>query len=202
MSESDSNETQVTQDPRVARSVARLLDAATELLIEGGARAVTVDAIAERSGVAKSTMYRHFPSRTALIVAVLRHNMPEVDFEMSQGSFEESLRALVGGVAKSMSDPHWARILPALMSLKQTISDVDELTEEDRSERRARLQEVLDQGVAEGLIDPGTDCDTTLHLLVGPLFIATVNQDLARLPALAEEIVDRYLASCRAHARI
>ena len=54
-------------DPRVARSRASLLEAATDLLVDGGPRAVTVDAVSERSGVAKSTLYRHFPSRDDLV---------------------------------------------------------------------------------------------------------------------------------------
>ena len=63
-------------DPRVARSRAKLLAAATEILIETGPSSVTVDAVAERSGVAKSTLYRHWESRSALLVDVLRTHRP------------------------------------------------------------------------------------------------------------------------------
>ena len=193
-----SEETQVTPDPRVTRSCSRLLDAATELLAEWGARAVTVDAIAERSGVAKSTMYRHYPSRTDLIVAVLRHNMPELETDTQSKSFDEALRHMVHGIAESMSDPDWARILPALMGLKHTITDVEVLTEADSAERLARLQNVLDLGIEESLIEPDTDPEMTLNLLVGPLLMAVMNGDLDRLGELADEVTDRYLTSCRA----
>jgi AcrR family transcriptional regulator len=187
----------VTQDPRVVRSRTKVLDAATHLLVEGGARAVTVDAVSERSGVAKSTMYRHFPSQTDLLVAVLRHNLPKVDIDVPAGSFEDGLRALVRGFAASMADPHWARILPALMSLKNVIPDLHELTESDHAAHVARVQAVLDRGTAEGLVPPGTDIDRTMTLLVGPLVFAAMNDDLDRLPELADEIVDRYVDSCR-----
>jgi AcrR family transcriptional regulator len=197
MSASPPTETAVTRDPRVARSRARVLEAATDLLVEGGSRAVTVDAVAERSGVAKSTMYRHFPSRTDLLVDVLRHNMPAADFELETGSFETALRSLLHGFAAVMADRDWARILPALMSLKNTIPDIRELTELDRAEHLTVLQTVLDHGIDEGLVAPDTDVVTTMDLLVGPLIFAALNDDLERLPTLADEITDRYVASCR-----
>ena len=49
-------------DPRPARSRARLLDAATDLLCTGGPNAVTVDAVLRGANVARATLYRHFPS--------------------------------------------------------------------------------------------------------------------------------------------
>ena len=64
------------QDPRLVRSRAKVLAAATELLIESGPRGITVDAVAERSGVAKSTLYRHWSSVQELLVDVMRCNVP------------------------------------------------------------------------------------------------------------------------------
>ena len=45
---------------------------ASELLVEGGPAAVTIDAITARSGIAKTTIYRHWPTHEALIVALFR----------------------------------------------------------------------------------------------------------------------------------
>jgi AcrR family transcriptional regulator len=49
----------------------RILDAASELFYRDGYHAVGIDTIVERSGVAKMTLYRHFPSKDALIAAYL-----------------------------------------------------------------------------------------------------------------------------------
>lgn len=119
-------------DPRLVRSRVRLLDAATDLLVEGGAGAVTVDAVSERSGVAKSTMYRHFPSRTKLLVEVLSNHVPKLDIELPPGSFEDAVRALVRTVAAAMTDPDWSRILPSLLLLETTLPDVHALTDRER----------------------------------------------------------------------
>lgn len=58
-------------DPRVARSRAAIIRAATDLLVEGGPNAVTIDAIVAQSGVAKSTIYRHWQSRDEVLLAVI-----------------------------------------------------------------------------------------------------------------------------------
>ena len=49
----------------------RILEAAYELFSRQGVRAVGIDAIIERSGVARMTLYRHFPSKDALVLAFL-----------------------------------------------------------------------------------------------------------------------------------
>jgi AcrR family transcriptional regulator len=49
----------------------RILDTASELFYRDGYHAVGIDTIVERSGVAKMTLYRHFPSKDELIAAYL-----------------------------------------------------------------------------------------------------------------------------------
>lgn len=52
----------------------RLLDTAAELFYREGIRAVGVDWVVERSGVAKTSLYRHFPSKDDLVAAVLERD--------------------------------------------------------------------------------------------------------------------------------
>jgi AcrR family transcriptional regulator len=60
-----------------ARNRDKLLDAATRLFIEQGLDA-TIDAIAKEAGVGPGTVYRHFPSREALIEAAYRSELDAV----------------------------------------------------------------------------------------------------------------------------
>lgn len=68
----------MTVDARVARTHATVLRTATDLLVEGGPSTVTVDAIVARSGVAKSTIYRHWDSRDDILVAVIESSAPNL----------------------------------------------------------------------------------------------------------------------------
>ena len=55
-------------DPRVLVSRERVLTTTLDLLTEAGLDELTIDDISRRSGVAKTTIYRHWPNRSALVI--------------------------------------------------------------------------------------------------------------------------------------
>ena len=55
----------------LARARERILDTAYELFSRRGVRGVGIDEVIERAGVAKATLYRHFPSKNDLVLAFL-----------------------------------------------------------------------------------------------------------------------------------
>jgi AcrR family transcriptional regulator len=184
-------------DPRVARSRASLLAAATELLVEGGPRAVTVDAVAARSGVAKSTLYRHWESVQDLLVDVLRANVPPELTVDPEAEFEPALRAWTAHAAASLASPEWVRILPALMMLRSHSPEVAEVLAADFDEKFTAITEILRRGSAEGRLPADLDPRLVTHTLAGPLVLAalgTGGRD-ATLATLADYVVDRFLAS-------
>ncbi|MDO8392660.1 MAG: TetR/AcrR family transcriptional regulator [Actinomycetota bacterium] len=185
----------VDGDPRIARSRSKLLAAATDLLMESGPRAVTVDAVAERSGVAKSTLYRHWPSRNDLLVDVMRSHVPETPMVDLSLGFEAALRSQISIAVGVFSDPEWLRILPSLVSLQHHVPQMAELMAADREAKLAMLRDVIDLGVAEGRLPAGLDPLQVLHLLIGPLMFAVLSGDGDGLPGLADEVVARFLAS-------
>jgi TetR/AcrR family transcriptional regulator, regulator of autoinduction and epiphytic fitness len=82
-------------DPRLLRSRARLLDAAVDLLRTGGIDAVTIDAVTKASGVARTTLYRHFGCSSDLLAATLERLLPPVTPPPSTGSLRDRLVELV-----------------------------------------------------------------------------------------------------------
>lgn len=83
------------RDPRVTRSRALLINAATHLLAEGGVEAVTIDAITNASGVARATLYRHFTSGTELVAAAFEQLIPPVTPAPASGPLRQRLLTLV-----------------------------------------------------------------------------------------------------------
>ena len=82
-----------TQEKRVSARE-RILEAADELFSRQGVRAVGIDAIIERSGVARMTLYRHFPSKDALVLAFLerRENLWTKDWLSARWSGAPTIR--------------------------------------------------------------------------------------------------------------
>lgn len=190
---------------RVARSREKLVRAATDLLVEAGPRGVTVDAVAERSGVAKSTLYRQWASRDDMLVDVVRCNVPASGPPDLSLGFAGALRAYVASLAEMLADPEWSRIVPALMSLRATMPELAELVEGDQDDKTQVLRSILDLGVEEGLLAPPIDAQESMILLLGPLVFASITGQSERLATLVDQVVDGFIAaadSARVGSRI
>lgn len=183
--------------PRAARSREKMLRAATDLLVESGPRAVTVDAVADRSGVAKSTLYRHWPSRDEMLIDVVRCNMPELDEPTLTDGFEVALRRFIGQAASTLADPEWSRIIPAMMALRVTMPELAALVDSDQSGRSAFLAAILRAGVDEGLLPGDIDTEAAATLLFGPLLYAALTGGHEQIGSLADFTVDHFIASYR-----
>jgi AcrR family transcriptional regulator len=100
-----------TDDKRPVRE--RILDVASQLFYRDGVRAVGVDSIIARSGVAKMSLYRNFPSKDALVAAWLedrnqffwqRWERAEAN---SPGDPRAQLEAILDMVAARVTHPRW-----------------------------------------------------------------------------------------------
>jgi len=184
-------------DPRVARSRAAVISAATELLVDAGPNAVTIDAIVARSGVAKSTIYRHWASRDEVLLDVMEVCAPDlVDPDPALG-VEGGLREIAHRIGAMLNDPEWARVLPALLMLKthaHGIADLEKRMEERQNEVVISL---IRRGVEEGLLRPDAECPEASAVLVGPLFFAQLTGSVPIDAGFVERTVDRFLAAYR-----
>jgi AcrR family transcriptional regulator len=86
-----------------------LLDAAAALAAEGSAEAITMDAVAERAGVSRPLVYRHFPNRQELIAAVYQRETAHLHDQLTADvaaarSIEGMFRALVHGALRAAAE--------------------------------------------------------------------------------------------------
>lgn len=178
-------------DARVARTRATVLRTATDLLVEGGPSAVTIDAIVARSGVARSTIYRHWDTRDDVLVAVIENCAPQIDAPDASVGFEEGLHRLTGDLRAMLNDPDWTRVLPALLTLRIQQHGIADLEQRIEARQEQAIDVVLRRGVEEGRIDPGIDIDEASALLVGPLLFA----NLMGKPVVDEAFCDRVVGA-------
>src|SRR6476469_8901262 len=106
--------TAAASDPRIERTRQVVLDAVLALLAESGYGAVTIEAVAARSGVAKSTIYRHWPGRLELINDAFHELKPTVPMP-TEGTVRDRLIAFLEHVARSVGTSTWSACLPALL---------------------------------------------------------------------------------------
>ena len=181
-------------DPRVARSREAVIRAGIELVAEGGVRAFSVDAVVARSGVAKSTIYRHWNTRDELLVDAVQGKIPQLAVPPPDLAFEPALRDAVRTFVAVFEDPEWVRVQPAILLLKLTEESIACLQQEMHDEQRAIFAEIVRRGVAEGALPPGIDLEELAAHLIGPIFFAQVNGAPAIDAAFGDRVVDRFLA--------
>ncbi len=175
-----------TTDPRVARTRATVLGTAADIVVEQGPTALTVDAVVARSGVARSTIYRHWPTRDELLVDVFDYCAPVIAKPPADLGFEDAMRYFLYDLVTQMSDPKWNRMLPAMLALKAyepQIAAMERRMEEMQNDVSADL---FARGEREGLFGPDLDDRQAIALMVGPLIFAVLTNEVP----LGNELAD------------
>jgi AcrR family transcriptional regulator len=195
-----SPETSVTgtvarMDPRVARTRAAVLQTATDLLVEGGPSALTIDAIVARSGVAKSTIYRHWPSRDEVLLAVIESRAPVMPEPDPGADVVTSIREAVRASAATLNDPEWARMVPAMLLLRNHEADIKAIDERLERHRHDVLGSLIERAATEGVVVADIDVPEAISFLFGPMLFAHLTETVRVDGDYADRIVDRFLAA-------
>jgi TetR/AcrR family transcriptional regulator, regulator of autoinduction and epiphytic fitness len=183
-------------DGRITRTRSAVLRSATDLLVEGGPSAVTIDAIVARSGVAKSTIYRHWESRDEVLVDVIESCAPVLVTPDPALGFEHAVRTIVDQAYAALSDPEWARVIPALLLLKAQKSEIADLEERIGRHQDNTLEAIVALGVAEDRLAADSDTEEIAAQLIGPLVFAHLTGRPRMTKAFAQRVADSFL---RAH---
>lgn len=173
-----------------------ILDVAEEVLAEKGYHDTSMDEIASRVGVAKGTLYQHFPSKEDLIFALFERNLVlfEQTVEQVAGSAltaRAKLERILHYVYQERRGPH-ARLLQLLY---QNV-DIRKSLIEKKGQLRDRLEQVavqirtiLEDGKAEGAFDPTIATGLMLLAFMSLLSLSTREQLLAQEQVSSEELV-------------
>lgn len=165
-----------TQAERTAKSTAAMLDAAAELIVEGGFDSLTFAALGERAGYSRGLATARFGSKDGLVEALIERivttwNHRNVIPRTKGKSGLDSLSIILGAItAQARRDPKGLRVLYALMF--EAVGPDDGLRmriAKFQDAMRTDFQRFLRAGQRDGSIDPAVDPDREAVLLVGGL---------------------------------
>jgi TetR/AcrR family transcriptional regulator, regulator of autoinduction and epiphytic fitness len=179
-------------DPRIERTRRVVLDAALALLVERGYGEVTIEAVAAESGVAKSTIYRHWPGRLELIndaFQELKPTLPAPD----EGTIRERLVSYLARVAEDIDSAKWSLCLPALLNAAEHDPAARELKMQLASRGRQALVDLLADGVRSGELPDDLDTVLMAEALVGPIILRRLMSAEPLAPDQAGHLVDQVL---------
>jgi AcrR family transcriptional regulator len=187
--------------PRDPALEPRVLRAALDLIAERGLAGATIDAVAERSGVARATIYRRWAGRDALIEAAIRHAIGRNPIEPS-GDLVADIRRGAEQTRRISNEPLFRAVFSEIVrELLRPSSDGDQdgaqVTYDGLFPGRRRVAEAY--GALAGATGFRTDIDP--YLAVDLVIGAQVNHLLATgasaSRALVDDIVDVVLAGLR-----
>jgi AcrR family transcriptional regulator len=156
-------------DSRVERSRRAVLTAALELLGEGGVGGFSVDEVARRSGVAKTTIYRHWPTREALVVDTCSRLSAEQQIP-DTGSLQGDLTAILTNIADLLQTANWSAVLPSIIDTAERDPEFAQIVSEIQRGHAAPLREALQRATLKGELPGSVDISATVAALLGPLF--------------------------------
>lgn len=171
-------------DPRIERTREVVRDAVLDELADVGYVGFTVESVAARAGVGKSTIYRHWDGRLELVVDTLDHRVdqPRVD---RPGSPRELVRALLVHLVESMRDPVLSPVVPALAEAAERDAQIASRFHAGNDVRRRALVEAIAATVEEGDATAGPDPELAALLLAGGVVYARLMTDR---PVAAEQV--------------
>lgn len=187
-------------DARIERTQNAVMQAAADLVVEQGPSGLTIDAVVARSGVAKSTVYRHWATRDELVAAVFANCAPHLDPPDPALGFDAALRSLAYEFVALLNDEQWKRFLPALLLLKSQQGAIAELNGEMKQQQTEVISSVMQLGVDEGILPPEVldELELTMTLLTGPFLMASLVDTVPLDRDLADRAVDQFLCAHRA----
>ena len=156
-------------DKRVERSRATVLAETYRLLVEGAISGVSVDEIARRSGVAKTTIYRQWPSRSALLLDACSQLGTAAEIP-DTGTLAGDLALLLRGLADALTSPGWPTVLPSIIDAAERDPEIAKLHEALHDGMMAAFHAVAARGLARGELSPDRTASEVVATVTGPLF--------------------------------
>lgn len=179
-------------DPRIEHTRKIVLGAAIEVVAERGFRGATIDAIAQRCGVARSTIYRHWPDRMDMLLEAVTTRVGTME-DLASGDLREDLVSLVMHLGTLLGSEPVGSVAAALVLESRSDPKLDELRRRFVAERRQAASRIIETGIARGEIVSGVAPETLAEELGSPVFFNTLIMHTPIDRSWAEAHVDRWL---------
>lgn len=152
------------RSPELDRAIRR---AAIDLLAEESYDGLSIEAVASRAGCGKATIYRRWPSKSALVVDAIDTCRDQGFVLPDTGSAREDVLAYIRGMVRYLRTSDVGRVMPALLA---ELARNPELAATFRDgfiqPRRALVFDMLARGVARGELRPDFDLDVVADAMV------------------------------------
>ena len=157
------------QDKRVERSKTAVLAETYRQLTQSGMSGVSIDDVARNSGVAKTTIYRHWPSRSALLIDACSR-MGGAQAVPDKGDLRSDLQTLTATVAEQLRTAAWPSVLPSIIDAAQRDPDIAAMHSAMHEGNMAPFYAILERAKGRSEIPQDSQAADFIAAALGPLF--------------------------------
>lgn len=184
--------------PRSSTSSKAIVDATLDLLAEVGVGATSIEGIAARAGVAKTTIYRRWPDKESLIcdaMAALKGPPPE----LPGTSLRDDLLTMANASVRGRAAARFRKLYGCFIGEMSRHPALDERYRKTVIEpRRGVVRDLLRRAVQRGELRDDLDVDVMIEVVTAPLLHWLLNHpDQTPSTSLVEQFVDGALDGLR-----
>ena len=182
------------------RLVAKVLEATVVELSRSGLESISVERVAERARVNKTTIYRRWPTPEKLVRAALKRVASEGSVVPDTGSLRADLSKLIDRLRVILASPHTHALIR--MHLGGTMhGDLAALSLAIRRQEDEQSKTIFVRAVERGELPPGTDIDLLYDTILGAFFNLAVFRRKPASKARMEQAVDLILVGAEKTTR-
>ena len=183
------------ENPRTTRVRKVVLEASTTLFIEEGYRAVTPQRVSQETGVARSTIYRHWPDQQALLLDTIDVVVfPHGGLEWS-GDLRADLVSALEGLRRRLDRRPFRDIFAALLEHANRSREIVPAQRRAVEGVLAPTREVIESAVADGRLELSGSAEDAVARLAGPLMHQHVMLRERITDELISTTIDGFLAT-------
>lgn len=175
--------------PKSESARLKALSAAGDIIIERGVERMTIEEVASRSGVAKTTIYRRWPERAALIVDTVQ-SMFEHVCTPDTGSFRGDLESYFEAMSKTDLNGRVGRLMPSLLAGATRDEELSSALDTINSSRERPVRTIMRRAIERGELADELNIDVIMGMLIGPLLFRKLVQQLPSDPDYTARCLD------------
>lgn len=156
---------------RSQRTHHAVMTAAAQLLTESGYASVTMEGIAAKASVAKTTIYRWWSTKAAIFMELYNELAAEVLTGLDTGSVEKDLRNLLVGLFKLFTTTSAGPAMVGMIAEAQSSPEFAKVFQEQfMAHRRNVTRKILERGVERGELQADLDINLAIDVISGPIW--------------------------------
>ncbi len=161
--------------PRSESSRRAILDATRRLLTHTSVQKLSIEAIARKAGVGKTTIYRWWPNKASVVMEAVFSQPAFQNILPTPSNAKQGIRIQIEKLARQLAGKH-GRIVAEIIGEAQPDQEaIDMLVKTFLQDRYDALAAYINGGKKNGEFDPDMDTDTAIDVVLGPIIFRIIS---------------------------